>query len=121
MDRPSPAPPPSFSARGSVFNGVIQQIENHAAQKGFVCVDGRFGGFIEIQTDLFCERQRSGRMHTLAGEFIEIEIAWLERILSGVGTGKGKKILDDVRESRGLLVKNAKRFAVFLSGAGLLG
>src|SRR6266436_1478224 len=59
-------------------------------------------------------------MYTFAGEFIQIEVAWLERILSGIGTREGKEIFDDVREARGLLVKNTKRFTVFLSGASLL-
>src|ERR1700687_4147778 len=59
-------------------------------------------------------------MHTVAGQFVEIKVSWLKRILSGVRTSEGKEILDDVREARGLLVKNPQRFTVFLSGPGLL-
>src|SRR6266849_122709 len=59
-------------------------------------------------------------MHALANEFIEIKIAWLERILAGVRSRKCEEVLYDVREPLGLLVKHFQRFPVFLRRTRLL-
>src|SRR5437016_3037012 len=82
----------------SVLDSVIQKIEDHAAQQGFIGMDGRLGCFFEIQTNLFCKSQCPGRMHTLGKQFIEIKIARLERILAGIRSRKCEEILDDVGE-----------------------
>src|SRR5437762_3694263 len=83
-------------------------------------MNGRLGCFFEIETNLFCESESSGRMHALGDQFIEIKIAWLERILPGVCSRKRKEILDDVRKPLGFLVKHAQRFAVLLQRTRLL-
>src|SRR6266702_1034677 len=127
MERPRPAPPPLVSARERnapafwcVFDGVIQEIQNHATEQRLIRLDGRFRGVIEIERDALSQRQRSGRVHALGNQLIEIKIAELKRILPGIRTAECEKILDDVREPLGLLVKDAQRFAIFLRGAPLL-
>src|SRR5712692_11675921 len=59
-------------------------------------------------------------MHALANEFIEIEIAWLERILTSVGARKREEILHDVGEPLGLVVEHSEGFPVFLQRTRLL-
>src|SRR5712692_4207354 len=108
------------SALRGVLDRIIQQIEDHAAQQGFVGADGRLGCILEMQRNLFCERQGARRMHTFANKFIKIKIARLERILAGVGAREGEEILDDVGEPLGLVVKHCQRFAVFLRRTFLL-
>src|SRR6266567_1851592 len=134
MERPSPAPPPLVSARERalsardrnapafrcVLNGVIQEIQNHATEQRLIRLDGRLRGVIEIERDIFSQRQRSGRVHALGNKLIEIKIAELKRILPGIRAAEREKILDDVREPLGLLVKDAQRFAIFLRRAPLL-
>ena len=59
-------------------------------------------------------------MHAFADEFVEIKITWLEGILAGVRSREREKILDDMREPRGLLVKHFQRLAVLLQRTCLL-
>src|SRR5260370_28025747 len=73
-----------------------------------------------MQRNLFCGCQRSSRMHALANEFLKIKIPRLERILSGVGAREREKILYDVRETRGLVMKHSQRFAVLLQRTMML-
>ena len=59
-------------------------------------------------------------MHAFRDQFIQVQIARLERILPGVGASQSEKIFHDAREPLRLMVQHTERFAVFLGGPGLL-
>ncbi len=74
----------------------------------------------KLREIFFCEGEGSGGLNAFGDKFIEVKIARLERVLTSIRAGECEEIFDDVSEPLGLLVKNAKRFAVFLSRADLL-
>src|SRR5712672_3637208 len=60
-------------------------------------------------------------MHAFIDKFFKIKIMWLKRILASVGARKSKKVFHNVREARGLVVKDTQRIPIFLERPRRLG
>ena len=76
------------STGGRVFDGVVDEIQQHAAEKILVGGEGKLRLDRGGKRDAFCDGEGARAAENVCGQFIEVEITEFERVLACISTGE---------------------------------
>src|SRR5262252_3200626 len=99
--------------RWTVLDGVVQKVEQHTAEQVLVGFERQLWLNRAGDSNTLGHRQRAGAPQNIGDQFIDIDLAELQRILPGVGARKCEQILDNMGEALRLVAQNRQRFPVF--------
>src|SRR5262245_13475418 len=67
-----------------VFDRIVQEIDDHAAEQVFVAAKCRVPGRLEIERQTLVQSQRARRMNALLDQIVKVKLFQLETPLPGV-------------------------------------
>ena len=81
-------------------------------QQVFIPSKERFRYEPGLESELFARGEDGGSACGLSNEFVEVEIGWFQRPLTGISAREGKHLLDDACEPTRLLTNHDERLTV---------